>query len=547
MMHRTAIASITLAFAAPLAFTQGRSHAQHFTFPPQIKNVVIIFQENRTPDNLFHYLKPKCPLPASTDPLHACIPARVTDHCYDISPCGLSNQNGSPPAPVTLQPTGLANSVDPDHSHNGFNNMCDPDPATLKCRNDGAWRTSSPAGSSYAYVENASVTDSDGKPGHLLDPYLTLAREYGWANFMYQTNQGPSYPAHQYIFSGTSTITAADDANSTFISENFNNKVLSNNAGCLALEGARNQLLSPALDTPPKGCKLYADGSVKECPIINTALLYPSQPVGTFCYPHRSMANLLDFRSITWKYYAPSAGSIWTAPDSIRSICQPAFVNPNGHPNSPLKCTGKEWNAHVDLNHLGTDILSDIDNCNLARVSWVIPDGRWSDHPPADQYGPSWVAAVVNAIGNNPRCAKGTAGAGEKYWEDTAIIVTWDDWGGWSDNQPPPYASKLPCKSADCQGDYQYGFRVPLLVISAYTPRGYINNVPHDFGSVLRMIEGINHLPEGALGFADKRATTDLSRFFTLQHPRRYKTIPAEKDANFFLNLTGAPIDPDDD
>ena len=31
-------------------------------FPPQIKNVVVIFQENRTPDNLFHFLAPACPL-----------------------------------------------------------------------------------------------------------------------------------------------------------------------------------------------------------------------------------------------------------------------------------------------------------------------------------------------------------------------------------------------------------------------------------------------------------------------------------------------------
>jgi phospholipase C len=104
----------------------------------------------------------------------------------------------------------------------------------------------------------------------------------------------------------------------------------------------------------------------------------------------------------------------------------------------------------------------------------------------------------------------------------------------------------LPCGSTDCQGDYQYGFRVPLIVVSAYTPAGYINNVPHDFGSVLRMIEGINHLPEGQLGFADKRATTDLSGFFSLTQPRAYTVVPAEKDANFFLTYTGAVVDPDD-
>ncbi len=516
-------------------------------FPPQIKNIVVIFQENRTPDNLFHFLTPACQLYPSADGLRACIPETVTSSCYDISPCGLSNQSGSP-VPVQLKAAPLAGSVDPDHSHNGFNNMCDPDSATLECRNDGAWKTSSPAGSSYAFVENPAVTNSDGSAGHLLDPYLTFAKEYGWANFMYQTNQGPSYPAHQFMFAGTSAPTAQDDASSTFVSENFNNKVVSNQAGCLALEGATNDLLSPALNTPAENCKLYADGSVQECPITNTKLLYPSDPVGTFCYPHQSMADVLDPHWITWKYYAPSPGSIWTAPDSIKSICQPAFVNPNGDPTSGLKCTGKEWNANVDTQNLGTDILRDISNCNLARVNWVIPNGAWSDHAgTSDHYGPSWVAAVINAIGNNAKCAAGTKDAGQTYWQNTAIVVTWDDWGGWSDNQPAPYASKLPCRTADCQGDYQYGFRVPLLVVSAYTPAGYINNVAHDFGSVLRMIEGINHLEEGQLGFADKRATTDLREFFSLREPRVYQTVPAEKDADFFLSQKGAAVDPDND
>jgi phospholipase C len=537
-MRKHAWTPALLLLAMPPAFAQ---------FPPQIKNVVVIFQENRTPDNLFHFLTPACPLPVNSDISHACTPAEVTSSCYDISNCGLSNHSGKVEV-VPLHPTTLAGSVDPDHSHNGFNNMCDPDPATLKCRNDGAWKTSSPAGSSYAYVENLKVTNSDGSPGHKLDPYLTFAKEYGWANFMYQTNQGPSYPAHQFMFSGTSAMTDADDALNTFVSENFNGEVIGSQAGCLALKGATNKVISPAVNTPPADCTLYADGSVKECPAANTALDYPSNPVGTFCYPHKSMADVLDPQAISWKYYAPSPGSIWTAPDSIKAICQPAFVNPSGDPDSKLECTGKEWNANVDTKNLGTDILRDIAKCDLARVNWVIPDGRWSDHAgPADYYGPSWVAAVINAIGNNPKCAAGTKDAGETYWEDTAIVVTWDDWGGWSDNEPARYDSDLPCRSDNCPADYLYGFRVPLLVVSAYTPAGYINNVPHDFGSVLRMIEGINHLPEGDLGFADWRASTDLREFFTLPNARHYHTVPAEKDANFFLSQTGPSVDPDDE
>src|SRR5208337_2322819 len=104
------------------------------------------------------------------------------------------------------------------------------------------------------------------------------------------------------IFSGTSAPTAADDAKSTFVSENFNSKTIGDTAGCLLLEGATNYLISPALSTPPSDCTLFADNSVKECPIKNTALIYPTDPVGTFCYPHQSMANILDPHAITWKF-----------------------------------------------------------------------------------------------------------------------------------------------------------------------------------------------------------------------------------------------------
>jgi len=262
-------------------------------------------------------LTPACPLPINSDALNACIPNLVTTSCYDISPCGLSDQKGTPPVPVTLKAMPLSGRVDPDHSHNGFNNRCNPNPATLKCRNDGAWKTSSPAGTSYGYVANTSVTNYDRSAGHLLEPYLMLAKLYGWANYMYQTNQGPSFPAHQFIFTGTSAPTAADDAGATFVSENFNNKVVSNNAGCLALKGATNAVISPAVNTPPPGCTLCAVSLLQECPVTNTALIYPTSPVGTFCFSHDSMADILDPRPITWKYYAPSPGSIWTAPDAI--------------------------------------------------------------------------------------------------------------------------------------------------------------------------------------------------------------------------------------
>lgn len=514
-------------------------------FPPQIKNIVIIVQENRTPDNLFHYLTPACPIPPNAAGLTACTPA-VSSSCYNIAPCGVSSQSGKP-EPVTLKPAPLFGSTAPGHSHYSFETMCDPDPATLQCRIDGAWKITTPNGGSYAYVENSAVTNYNGQAGHLLDPYLTLAKQYGWANYMFQTNQGPSYPAHQYLFAGTAAVSAAEDTKSTYVAEDFNEFNLS---GCLAPKTATNSIVSPVVGSVPPGCGNFLDHSVQECVVSNTALIYPTNPVGSFCQTHKSMADVLDGQGISWKYYAAVAGAGSTAPVASKAICDPAFVNPNADPTSALECTGKEWGAKVDLSHHGANIFNDIWGCRLPRVSWVIPDDRWSDHAgPNDQWGPSWVAAIINNLAERAQCPAGTPDAGQTFWQNTAILVTWDDWGGWSDHELPQYASALPCKSMDCRGAFEQGFRVPLVVVSAYTPQGFISNQRHDFGSILRMIEGVNHLPEGWLGFADARSTTDLHEFFTLTAPRTYHLVYAEKNATFFLTLPAAlpALIPDED
>jgi phospholipase C len=160
-----------------------------------------------------------------------------------------------------------------------------------------------------------------------------------------------------------------------------------------------------------------------------------------------------------------------------------------------------------------------------------------SDHANSnDGGGPSWVSAIVNAIGNSSRCDNGAG-----YWQNTAILITWDDWGGWYDHERPTLM-------AGPQGDYQYGFRVPLVFVSAYTPAGYINNERHDFGSILRFIEHNFGITEGALNFADARAKNDLTGFYDFSRtPRPFETIRAHKSAAFFLRDKRKPTDPDND
>jgi phospholipase C len=331
----------------------------------------------------------------------------------------------------------------------------------------------------------------------ILNPYLFLATQYGFANYMFQTNQGPSFPAHQFIFGGTSAPSASDDNAGVFASENMKN---GGAAGCTAPAGTKVQLIRPP------GTEAAGD------------TVYP-------CFEHQTMG---DFTStFDWKYYAPSAGSIWTAPNAIQHICE--STGPGG------TCAGPIWAAHVDLKP--ADVLTDIGNCQLRPVSWVIPTGANSDHARSnDGGGPSWVASIVNAIGNSTGCDSNTG-----YWQNTAILITWDDWGGWYDHEPPRILPQP-------QGDYQYGFRVPLIVVSAYTPKGYIGNKTDDFGSIARFIEQNFAIPKGSLGFADMRAKTDLTGYFNLQSaPRVFVPVAAPKNAQFFLGDRRVPDDPDDE
>jgi len=222
------------------------------------------------------------------------------------------------------------------------------------------------------------------------------------------------------------------------------------------------------------------------------------------CFEHPVLSDLLDAKGISWRYYTPSPGSIWTGPNAIQHLRM-----------------GPAWANNVITN--GKQVLLDIAAGQLPQVSWVIPTGQASDHPNGNEgSGPSWVASIVNAIGRSP------------YWSKTAIFITWDDWGGWYDHVAP-----------SIYNSYEYGFRVPLIVVSPYAKQGYVSHVTHDFGSILKFIEEDFDLP--SLGYADARAD-DLSDCFDFsQTPLSFQTIAAEYDAKHFLDDERPPEPPDND
>jgi phospholipase C len=469
------------------------------TVPPssqKIQHVVIIFQENRTPDNLFQGL---CMAPYGSSSACSTTPSSSQ---YDIQSFGMNSLGQTIPlSEIDLgNSTSVPTPANPDnydigHAHTSFEEMCQLNVTTGVCAMDGAdleytctpGVNGCPQNPEFMYVNPADVA-----------VYLQMAQSYSFADRMFQTNQGPSFPAHQFIISGTSAPSANSDL---FAAENPANT--GGIAGCIAPAGATVEMID-------------ATGS-------ESTTMYP-------CFEHPTLTDLLDNANLTWRYYAPSAGSIWTAPDAIDHMCVPSA--PTGG-----TCTGTDFSStspKVVLNQTqaNAQILADIADNQLPQVSWVIPAAQFSDHAASNTgCGPSWVTQVVNAIGNSP------------YWSNTAIFITWDDWGGWYDHVPPPQVLQN-CTQWGC--GYVYGFRVPMIAISPYLVKtGYISHVNHDFGSILKFIETNFDLP--SLGYADAPAD-DLSDFFNYkQSPTAFQALTPPGNTSTCIADSSAPGDPDDD
>jgi phospholipase C len=512
-MNRLALLSISIPLVCVAAFLLslngcgGGSSTTLTTLPPpnyNLPHVVIIFQENRTPDNLFQGL---CIAPYGS-PSSCATNAGAAQ--YEIQTSNWLNNQVSggvtQPGVIDLGTVGSnPDNYDLSHAHSAFTDMCDLN-GSGTCRMDGADLITTsctagtvncppPANPGFMYVNPTDV-----------QPYLTMAQTYTFADHMFQTNQGPSFPAHQFIISGTSAPTATSNL---FAAENG-----TNNAGCFSLATVTVKVVGPT-------------GSES-----SNAPIYP-------CFEHATLTDLLDAGNISWRYYAPSAGSIWTAPDAIQHMC-----GPNATPPNATACVGSDWTGAspkvvVGQTQSNAQVLTDIATGQLPQVTWVIPDGQDSDHALSnDGCGPSWVTSIVNAIGNS------------QYWPNTTIILTWDDWGGWYDHVPPPQVlAGSNCTQWGC--GYVYGFRVPMIVMSPYTKPAYISHVNHDFGSILKFIETKFSLPSISTvngGYADSNALDDLSDIFNLnQTPNVFQPITAPFNDATCKSDTSAASDPDDD
>jgi len=209
-----------------------------------------------------------------------------------------------------------------------------------------------------------------------------------------------------------------------------------------------------AVDGPNYGVENWGcDGPPRlTVPVIRHGELVKVRP----CFRIDSIGAQLDRRGISWSEYGPPEnghGFGWVAYDAVKPIRESA-----------------SWKRHVYP--LGW-LPSDLDQGYLAAVTWIVPPYTRSDHPGGASLceGENWTADLVNRIMHMPD------------WKHTAIVLTWDEWGGFYDHVPPPTPDR-----------FGMGVRVPMLVISPWAKRG-IDHTTYDFTSVLKFIGEDFRLP----------------------------------------------------
>jgi phospholipase C len=208
------------------------------------------------------------------------------------------------------------------------------------------------------------------------------------------------------------------------------------------------------------------------------------------CFDFEVLPDQLNKSNISWRYYDKD-GSWFNALLAIEHIRFSKYWGPNViEPERFIK---------------------DIRQGRLPRVSWVIPPSGYNEHPggPSVCMGENWTIRHMNAIMNS------------KYWKNTAVLIVWDDFGGFYDHVPPPHY--------DIMG---LGPRVPMLMISPWAKEGYVDSTTYELSSIPKFIETVFGLE--CMTDRDCISETMMNAFDFTQDvdPDERKLLLEERDCN---------------
>ncbi|HEV3452877.1 MAG TPA: alkaline phosphatase family protein [Acidimicrobiia bacterium] len=432
----------------------------------KIRHVVVIMQENRSFDSYFGTYPGADGLPTQGGTPSVCVPDARTGQCMRPFADHADVNGGGPHGQVNATADINGGRMD------GFVNQAGQ--GRRGCRN-----TTNPACTNSATPDVMGYhTQSD------IPNYWAYANNYVLQDHMFEPNASWSLPEHLFQVSEWSAFCTQHNQPSS----------------------CQNALQAPGLPAD-------FQGGTRPPPI----------------YAWTDLTYLLHKHSVSWGYYVVAG----TEPDcrndaalscgAIRQSAKtPGIWNPLPFFDT-VRNDGQLGNIQSVAN-----FYSSAARGQLPAVSWVVPSGAVSEHPPAPvSYGQSYVTSLVNAVMHGPD------------WNSTAIFVAWDDWGGFYDHVVPP--------TVDVNG---YGLRVPGLVISPYAKRGYVDHQTLSFDAYVKFIEddflGGQRLSPATDGRPDPRPTVrenvkvlgDLASEFNFnQTPRSPALLPVHP----VTTLTGTP------
>jgi len=244
-------------------------------------------------------------------------------------------------------------------------------------------------------------------------------------------------------------------------------------------------------------------------------LLYtPTTKPGAPQYSWTTYPEVLEEAGVSWKVYQDETVEVLS--EKFLSGMLERFTAFAGDDAEPLRAKGVKTKYPHDFKH-------DVEHGTLPSVSWIVPSLLTCEHPalPA-AFGAMGIMHVLDILTSNPA-----------VWEKTALIVSYDENGGFFDHVPPPvpppgtpgeYVSVPIDGVQDAEGitgPVGLGFRVPSLVISPFTRGGLVASEVFDHTSQLRLVERRFGVPVPNLSAWRRQTVGDMTSAFDFGRPPR--------------------------
>jgi len=166
--------------------------------------------------------------------------------------------------------------------------------------------------------------------------------------------------------------------------------------------------------------------------------------------------------SVSWKYYVGGLEQIDRAKVANGAYTRSKDATPSALYWAPILSMKRFWKDPALSQNVRpqADLFADAASGNLPAITYVLPQP--ATHEP-QVLGPDLrLLSILNAVQTSPT------------WSTTAVVVVWDDWGGYYDHVKPPVA-----------GDgHQLGMRVPMLMLSPWTSGGTVSSQTLDHSSI---------------------------------------------------------------